>query len=104
MNREVRFNFSAGGETNQVTEHLLPSQAGKPARFERESVHSSLSHVLRFRQRLVELFGALVRPLWLTPFWCSRGLWVVFHPCVDLVPSTTHATALMAQVKVSVIS
>ena len=31
---EVRINFPAGRETNQVREHLLPSLAAKPARFE----------------------------------------------------------------------
>ena len=47
VNGEVRINFLAGGETNQVREHLLPNLAAKPASFE-GGVHSALSHVLRF--------------------------------------------------------
>ena len=40
-----------------------------------------------------------MRPFWLTR---CRALCVVFLPCVDFAPSATHATASMAQVKVSV--
>ena len=35
--------FTAGGETNQVREHLLPSPAAKPARFEGRWSQSTLT-------------------------------------------------------------
>ena len=52
----------------------------------------------RFARVLPCVLDALFR-LW----WC-RGLCVVFLLCVDFLPYATHATASMAQVKVSVIS
>ena len=40
---EVRINFPAEGETNQVREHLLPSLAAKPAGFDGSCSQSTLS-------------------------------------------------------------
>ena len=49
--------------------------------------------------RLARVLSCVVDALFL--LWCCRALCVVFLLCVDSVLSATHATASMAQVKVS---